>query len=303
MTMSRQIKIGFIGFGEVATEFSKGFQQSGLFEVWVYDKILRDPLRKRRVEERATELNVKLAGDIDSLTKGCEIVLSTVTVDAAVEVAKDTAPFLDKQKTYVDLNSTSPGMKREIAHIIKKTGANFIEGAILGAISSYGFRVPIMVCGKRVEKFQNLMNRIGMNMTYVGQVIGKASTIKMLRSVFAKGVEALLLEMLQGAVRYGVENYVMEDICKYMDSSSFLLIANNWLTTHAIHAKRRFMEMEQVVKTLREIGINPVMATATKKKLKASVDLKLEEFFKGREPEDYHQVIAAIEAKTSSRHL
>ncbi|MFQ5834962.1 MAG: prephenate dehydrogenase/arogenate dehydrogenase family protein [bacterium] len=303
MTISKQIKIGLIGFGKVGSEFSKGFQQSGLFEVWVYDKILRDPLRKRRVEERATELNVKLAGDNKSLTKACEIILSTVTVDAAVEVAKKTAPFLNEQKTYVDLNSTSPGIKREIAHIIEKTGANFIEGAILGTISSYGLQVPIMVCGKRVEKFQNLMNRMGMNITYVGQVIGKASTIKMLRSVFAKGVEALLLEMLQGAARYDVQNYVMEDICKYMDSNSFLLIASNWLTTHAVHAERRFREMEQVIKTLEEIGINPVMATATREKLKASVDLRLEEFFEGRQPKDYDQVIAAIEAKTSFKHL
>jgi 3-hydroxyisobutyrate dehydrogenase-like beta-hydroxyacid dehydrogenase len=303
MTISKQIKIGLIGFGKVGSEFSKGFQQSGLFEVWVYDKILRDPLRRRRVEERATELNVKLAGDNKSLTKACEIILSTVTVDAAVEVARETAPFLNKQKTYVDLNSTSPGTKREIAHIIEKTGANFIEGAILGTISSYGLQVPIMVCGKKAKKFQNLMNRMGMNITYVGQVIGKASTIKMLRSVFAKGVETLLLEMLQGAVRYGVENYVMEDICKHMDSNSFLSIASNWLTTHAIHAERRFREMEQVVKTLREVGINPVMASATREKLKVSIDLRLEEFFKGRKPEDYHRVIAAIEAKTSFRHL
>ncbi len=303
MTISKYVKMGFIGFGKVASEFSKGFQQSGLFEIWVYDKIFRDPLHRRRVEKRATELNVKLAEDNKSLAKACEIILSTVTVDAAVEVAKKTAPFLNEQKTYVDLNSTSPGMKREIAHIIEKTGANFIEGAILGTISSYGLQVPIMVCGKKAKKFQNLLNRIGMNITHVGQVIGKASTIKMLRSVFAKGVETLLLEMLQGATRYGVEDYVMKDICEHMDSNSFLLIASNWLTTHAIHAERRFREMEQVVKTLREVGINPVMATATREKLKASVDLRLEEFFEGRKPEDYHQVIAAIEAKTSSRNF
>lgn len=300
MTMSRQIKIGFIGFGKVATEFSKGFQQSGLLEVWAYDKILEDPLQKSKMQKRAAELNVKLVSDIASLIEGCEIVLSTVTVDAAIEVAKQSALFLGKQNTYADLNSTSPGTKREIAHIIEKTGANFVEGAILGTISSYGFRVPIMVCGKRVEKFQNLMNRIGMNMTYVGKAIGKASTIKMLRSVFAKGVEMLLVEMLQGAVRHGVENYVMENICKYMDGSSFFSIANNWLTTHAVHAERRFWEMEQVIETLREVGVEPIMATATREKLKASVDLRLREFFEGREPKDYHRVIAAIEAKTSS---
>jgi len=108
------------------------------------------------------------------------------------------------------------------------------------------------------------------------------------------------VEMLQGAVRHDVENYVMEDICKYMDGSSFLSIASNWLTTHAVHAERRFWEMEQVIETLREVGVEPVMATATRKKLKASVDLRLKEFFGGKEPKDYHRVIAAIEAKTSS---
>lgn len=300
MTMSRQIKMGFIGFGKVATEFSKGFQQSGLLEVWAYDKILEDPLQKSEMQKRAAELNVKLASDIASLIEKSEIVLSTVTVDAAIEVAKQSAPFLDKQNTYVDLNSTSPGTKRKIGHIVEKTGANFVEGAILGAIGSYGLRTPTMICGEEVEEFQNLMSRVGMDLTYVGKAIGKASTIKMLRSVFAKGVEVLLVEMLQGAARYGVENYVMENICKYMDGSSFFSIASNWLTTHAVHAERRFWEMEQVIKTLREVGVEPIMATATREKLKASVDLRLREFFGGREPKDYHRVIAAIEAKRSS---
>lgn len=300
MGISRKKKIGFIGFGTVASEFSRGFDRSGLLEVWAYDKILEDPLQKGKMQKRAAELNVKLAGDIASLIEGCEIVLSTVTVDAAIEVAKQSASFLGKQNTYVDLNSTSPGTKREIAHIVETTGANFVEGAILGAIGSYGLRVPIMVCGEEVEEFQNLMGQVGMDLTYVGKAIGKACTIKMLRSVFAKGVEALLVEMLQGAVRHDVENYVMENICKYMDGSSFFSIANNWLTTHAVHAERRFWEMEQVIETLREIGVEPIMATATREKLKVSIDLRLKEFFEGREPKDYHQVIAAIEAKTSS---
>ncbi|NQS89905.1 NAD(P)-dependent oxidoreductase [Patescibacteria group bacterium] len=298
MKMPKQIKIGFIGFGKVASELSKGLQGSGLFEIWVYDKIVLDPVKKSKIEERAKELNVKLSKDNGSLTRACKTILCTVTIDAALEAAKETALFLNEQKTYIDLNSTSPGMKREIAHIIEKTGANFIEGAILGAIGSYGFQVPIMVCGKKAKKFQHFMNQIGMSITYIGQEIGKASTVKMLRSVFAKGVEALLVEMLQGAVRYGVESYVMEDISRYMDNHSFLSIANDWLITHPIDAERRFWEMEQVVKTLREVGINPIMATATREKLKASVALKLKEFFKGGEPEDYHQVIAAMEAKT-----
>ncbi|GAH86662.1 unnamed protein product, partial [marine sediment metagenome] len=126
MTMSRQIKIGFIGFGKVATEFSKGFQQSGLLEVWAYDKILEDPLQKSKMQKRAGEFNVKLVGDIASLIEECEIILSTVTVDAAIEVAKQSALFLGKRNTYADLNSTSPGTKKEIALIIGKTRANFV---------------------------------------------------------------------------------------------------------------------------------------------------------------------------------
>ena len=51
MKMSKQIKIGFIGFGKVASELSKGFQGSGLFEIWVYDKIVLDPVKKAKLKK------------------------------------------------------------------------------------------------------------------------------------------------------------------------------------------------------------------------------------------------------------
>ncbi|MFQ5842608.1 MAG: DUF1932 domain-containing protein, partial [Thermodesulfobacteriota bacterium] len=123
---------------------------------------------------------------------------------------------------------------------------------------------------------------------------GKASYLKMLRSVFAKGVEALLLEMLVGAERCDLLEQLMDAIVEHMDGSSFQEIANTWITTNVIHAERRTEEMEYVIQTLSELHVEPIMAEAIRDRLRTSSQFGLKDFFKGQKPDDYREVIDAM---------
>jgi 3-hydroxyisobutyrate dehydrogenase-like beta-hydroxyacid dehydrogenase len=237
---------------------------------------------------------VVVKGDIGSLIVNNDIILSVVTGEVATQVVRESLPFIKEGKVYVDMNTVAPREKMLMGELIEKKGGSFIEVAILGAIASYGFKSPMLVCGKRADQFVNLFAKMGFNMTFVSQEIGEASYLKMLRSVFAKGVEALLLEMLVGARRCDLVEPLMEAIVEHMDGSSFQEIANTWITTNVIHAERRTEEMEHVIETLNELHVRPIMAEAVRDRLRTSSQSGLKDFFQGEKPDDYREVIKAM---------
>jgi 3-hydroxyisobutyrate dehydrogenase-like beta-hydroxyacid dehydrogenase len=213
-------RIGFIGFGEVGRAFSQAMRARGA-EVYYYDVVQKDPV------DGMTFL------PLEELVERCDIILSTAATHVAVAVAKTTVPLLTAQKTYADMNSTSVSVKRQIAQIIGTSKANFVEGAILSAVGEAGAKAAILVAGERAEPFARRMNELGLvNVKYFSPNVGEASQVKMLRSIFSKGVECLLLEMLTAGRRAGIVDYLWKDIVDFMTRHSFQSVAENWIKTH-----------------------------------------------------------------------
>ena len=104
--------IGFVGFGEVASRFGEALAQGGA-QVFAYDVLLDRP-------DGTQALGARVRGKppafvpLPQLLAGAEIVLSTVTTDVALAAATSCVPHLRKGQAFVDLNATSPGVKREI---------------------------------------------------------------------------------------------------------------------------------------------------------------------------------------------
>ncbi len=103
--------------------------------------------------------------------------------------------------------------------------------------------------------------------------------VKMLRSIFTKGVECLLVEMLAAGKRSGVDSYLWKDIVSFMSENPFETVAENWIKTHVTACGRRYQEMTQIVETLEELGINPVMTKATETFFDRSASMELHRHF------------------------
>jgi 3-hydroxyisobutyrate dehydrogenase-like beta-hydroxyacid dehydrogenase len=288
-------RIGIIGYGEAGQAIAHGLYSNKGISISVFDIKFNDNEFSESLMLRAREQGVTVQEDLKSLVVNNDIILSIVTGGASTHVVRECLPFLEKGKVFVDMNTLSPRNKMLMGEMIEKKGGSFVEVAILGAIASYGFKSPMLVCGERADQFVDLLGNMGFNVTFVAKEIGKASYLKMLRSVFAKGVEALLLEMLVAAKRCDLVEPLMGAIVEHMDHSSFNDIANTWLTTNAIHAERRTEEMEHVIETLNELNMKPIMAEATRDRLRTSVQSGLMNFFKGEKPCDYREVIDALE--------
>lgn len=285
-------KIGFIGFGEVGYTFSKAMNEAGA-EVTVYDVLLDDPNKADDIRERITETGSKV-GTLEEVVKNNNYILSTVITQAAKNVAQTVAPMLKPGQIYVDLNSTCPSVKVEIGRIIAATGADFVEGAILGAVGATGAETRIFTAGEKRQEIADLFNRMGMNVQPYWRQIGKASTFKMLRSIFSKGVEVLLLEMLVAAKRADIDKDLWEDITKFMTSKPFDKIGDNWMRSHAVAHERRYYEMLQVVETMKELNIEPIMSERTAAYFKQSVDMDMSKSFPEK-PESFHEVTKFID--------
>lgn len=285
-------KIGFIGFGEVGYTFSRAMNEAGA-EVTVYDVLLDDPNKADDIRERITETGSKV-GTLEEVVKNNNYILSTVITQAAKNVAQTVAPMLKPGQIYVDLNSTCPSVKVEIGRIIAATGADFVEGAILGAVGATGAETRIFTAGEKRQEIADLFNRMGMNVQPYWRQIGKASTFKMLRSIFSKGVEVLLLEMLVAAKRADIDKDLWEDITKFMTSKPFDKIGDNWMRSHAVAHERRYYEMLQVVETMKELNIEPVMSERTAAYFKQSVDMDMSKSFPEK-PESFHEVTKFID--------
>jgi len=280
----RTKKIGFIGFGEVGRAFSREMKAEGA-KVYYYDIVDKKP------EEWITFLRLK------ELIHTCDIILSTVTTNVALEVAEQAVVYLSSDKTYTDMNSTSVPVKKRIAEIIEASRANFIEGAILSAVGETGSKASILVSGKTAQEFSRLMNHLGLiNLKYFSPNIGEASLVKMIRSVFSKGVECLLLEMLIAGKRAGIADYLWNDIVDFMTKNSFERIAENWIKTHPLACERRYHEMVQVLETLEEINVEPIMTRGIRNFFQRSRGMELVKLF-DQKPEDFWNVPNCMEKR------
>jgi 3-hydroxyisobutyrate dehydrogenase-like beta-hydroxyacid dehydrogenase len=90
--------------------------------------------------------------------------------------------------------------------------------------------------------------------------VGRASAVKLCRSVLTKGIEALLTESLMAARRYGVEADVLSSLGDMLPLPDWTKTANYMVSRTVLHGKRRAEEMREAARTVAEAGIEPLLS-------------------------------------------
>jgi 3-hydroxyisobutyrate dehydrogenase-like beta-hydroxyacid dehydrogenase len=220
------------------------------------------------------------AASLDRIIQGASLVLSTVTTSVALEAARQCVPHLVAAQTYVDFNATEPGVKLEIAAALAPGGAAFVEGAILGAVGVSGAKTEILLGGPHARAAERVLaGELGLNARFYSDTLGQASMFKMLRSVFSKGLEALLIEFLVAGERAGIREDLWHEVTALTARHPFEQSASNWVRSHATAHARRHVEMQQVTAVLRQLGVDPLMTAATEAFFARSAGLGLQEKF------------------------
>ena len=256
------MQIAFVGFGEVASAFCGALAARGA-RIAAHDILLEQPGGLARLKERAGAAPVTFA-TLAEVLRDADYVFSTVTTTVARQAAKQCAASLRAGQAYLDLNATDAAAKQDIAAIVSPSGAACVEGALRGAVGVTGAKTEILLGGPHARAAEGVLaGELGLNARFYSEEIGKASTFKMLRSVFSKGMEALLIEFLAAGERAGIRDDLWAEVSGLFAKQPFDKVALNWVRTHAGAHARRYHEVKQVAEVLRGLGIEPTITQAT----------------------------------------
>jgi 3-hydroxyisobutyrate dehydrogenase-like beta-hydroxyacid dehydrogenase len=287
------MKLGFIGFGEVGFEISRGLKAEGLSGIVAFDPMATDPKYGAQINQKAQEANVSLLAFPREVAEHCDVVIAAVPGSRALQAALDVIPGLAKGKIYVDVSTSAAPTKKKIAEAVAKTEADFVDGAMMGPLSVQRHKVPTLISGNGCEKLISLLTPYNMSLEKVSDTPGDAISVKLVRSVYMKGMAALAVEMLEAAAKLKVERLVLDSISKTVNAAPFEDTLNWLIPATAIHAQRQAHEMTDVTAMLNEIGIAPTMTEATTKRLLWLVDKDLKEKFREKKPGGWADVVQA----------
>jgi len=151
--------------------------------------------------------------------------------------------------------------------------------------------------GKGANRWRELMTPFGMSIEVVSGDAGAASRIKLVRSVFMKGLEALMVETFLFARRCGVEDTILSSISGTINNVPFEKTIARMVSADTIHAERRSFEVAESITLMKEVGIVPVVASAVRERLERSAKLGTQKELGGVAPGSLQDVFRIWEEK------
>lgn len=282
------MKIAIIGLGEVGGYYAMGLASGGA-DVCAYSIHMNDPAKAERLKKYAAS-GVKLCYTAEDAVKSADIIISVTTSKAAITTAESVKPYLNGKQIYIECNSAVPNVKKEIS-VLLEGAAIVIDGTTMASVNQLKHRTPVNLSGPHADEVSKILNSYGMNTSCVGDLVGQASALKVLRSVFMKGFEVVLVECMQASNVYGVADAVLKSILDFFDTKPLPELMNMFITTDAIHCKRRGEELKSIVSLLDEQNIECTMSKAGVKKLMWVSSLNMNEYFGGNVPENIQPVL------------
>lgn len=233
------LRVAVLGLGEAGGTLASGLAAAGC-DVRGWDPLVAT----------ADAPNVAVAD--------ADLVLSLTTAAHALDAARSVVSALDARQVYADLNTAAPAVKRDVAAVVGASGAAFADVALLGPVPSRGVGTPTLASGAGAERFAELVRPLGMPVEVVGGEPGDAAGLKLLRSVFMKGMAAAALESMDAARRRGADEWLRREIAEVIGEP----LLDRLLSGSVTHAARRREEMEAAATYLEELGVEPRVSRA-----------------------------------------
>ncbi len=244
------MRVAVIGMGEVGRCFVAGLAALG-----TQDLLLCDPAPSALSRELARSLALPLHEAPGPWLAAAELVLCCVPGGAALGALRSCLPYLAAGTEYADLTTADPADMRSAAADAAGSPAIFVDLAIIGGIPITGARTPLLCAGQQGRKVVALFTELGAPVRVLPEgKPGDAVSLKLLRSIFTKGLEALAVECLVAAERYGVRDDLL-DILSDIDQAPIRDLLESMLRTHVLHAKRRLSEVDAAGRQVAESGV------------------------------------------------
>jgi len=244
--------VAVLGIGEVGSTLARDLLASGVpVSGW-------DPVPRQLPD------GLTFAASNPDAAKDADLVLSVNLASAAVEVAQEVVPSLQQGQVYADMNTAAPQVKRQIDHLFQNSPALFTDVAIMAPILPRGIQTPTLACGAGAEAFSRFLTPHGMPVSVLNEPAGQAATQKLLRSIFYKGIAAVVIEALEAAQALNLEPYIRDQMMTILRDEAMI---DRFVEGSITHAERRIHEMDAVISLLEEVNVQPHTSAAARQRL------------------------------------
>jgi 3-hydroxyisobutyrate dehydrogenase-like beta-hydroxyacid dehydrogenase len=237
------MRVAVIGLGEAGRVFAAGFAARGA-SVVAFD--VSAPAEPPEC--------VELAADAHGAATGADVVVSLVGAAAAEAVADELLPVLAQGAVFADFNTAAPAVKVALAERAAAQRALFADVAVLAPARRAGVGTPLIASGEGAAELVARFSEIGVPIEVVGERAGDAAGLKLLRSVFMKGLAGIVFESLTAAERTGDTAWLRAQIAAELGPGGEPLVEHLIDGTRR-HARRREHEMRDVKGYLAELGV------------------------------------------------
>jgi 3-hydroxyisobutyrate dehydrogenase-like beta-hydroxyacid dehydrogenase len=294
-------RLCFIGFGEAGQAIASGLRSTGIKTVAAWD-ILFATTDGGKLKQAGEDIGARIANSAADATHGADIIVSAVTAASSLDAARSVAPHLTGNPYFLDINSVSPGRKKETATLLGAK-ARYVDVAILAPIHPARHQTPLLLAGPHAAAVMPLLiDELEMRGAIAGDEVGQAAGLKMIRSVMIKGIEALTAECFLAASRAGIVDEVAASLKNNYPSLDWNKVIEYNIERMASHGVRRADEMDQASETLRELGLDPLMATATSARQREMGEIGKEPAVRKALKDGRTAMLNAVNAATRDRH-
>jgi 3-hydroxyisobutyrate dehydrogenase-like beta-hydroxyacid dehydrogenase len=244
------IAIGILGLGEAGSVIAADLVAAGA-DVRGFDPLVPAP---PGVAPRAD--------DADAV-RDADLVLSLNSAHDAREALDAGLPALRPGTVWAEMNTASPGLKRQLAEIAAARGVDVVDVALMATVLGKGLRTPMEAAGPAATRLADMLRPLGAAIEVVDGPVGTAISRKLLRSVFYKGLAAAVVEALAAAEAAGCAEWLRGNISAELADFDHRTIDRLVDGTRA-HARRRADEMTAASEQLRDLGVEPRVAAAAR---------------------------------------
>jgi len=275
--------IALLGFGEAGSTIGRGLADAAGWRgaarpgdnasrrLIAIDTALDLDTRGEALGREARRLGIEIARDYTAALSEADLVICAVQGEFAHDAARAAAPLLKPGAHFLDLCTVTGRMAEEDRAAIETGRGRYTDVAVMGGFFKQGTKAPMLLAGPNAALLADWMNANGFSVRVLGDTPGRASSVKMVRSVLIKGLEALGVEALVTARRQGILQEVLDCLAD-ADNMPFRDYLAMLVQTHVVHAHRRWEEMGLVARTLEETGVPPLMTRAIEANHRRTVD-------------------------------
>lgn len=213
------MKIGFIGLGIMGESMCENIVKKHDDTVYAFDFV------QEKVDLLAEKGAVACKDSVE-LAKQADVIISMVPKSEHVRsVYTGIMDVLDGTKTCIDMSTIDPSVSVEIAQMVKKTGAQFIDAPVVKSKpAAIAGKLGIYVGGEKetFEKMLPVLSYMGENVIHMGDN-GKGLVMKICHNALVSQIQNGVNETIALAQKNGISVSTFAQAISYGGGQNFYL--------------------------------------------------------------------------------